>query len=85
MLKLYPYLDNTNTYIPVNVVEIVEDKDSKTPDKDKTLKIISKCKDKGLLLVSCGENGNVIRFMGPLTTPINQVEEALGIFKDSLN
>ena len=66
-------------------VEIVEDKDSKPPDKDKTLKIISKCKDKGLLLVSCGENGNVIRFMGPLTTPINQVEEALGIFKDSLN
>ena len=30
---------------------MVEDKDSKTPDKDKTLKIISKCKDNGLLLV----------------------------------
>ena len=60
-------------------------KDLNSPDKDKTMQIISKCKDNGLLLVSCGENGNVIRFMGPLTTPINQVEEALEIFKNSLN
>ena len=48
------------------------------------LEVISKCKENGLLLVSCGEFGNVIRFMGPLTTPIKQVEEALGIFSESL-
>ena len=81
----FDFIGDVRGYGPMIGVEIVEDKDSKTPDKDKTLKIISKCKDKGLLLVSCGENGNVIRFMGPLTTPVNQVEEALGIFKDSLN
>ena len=34
--------------------------------------------------VSCGQEGNVIRFMGPLTTPQNQVEEAMEIFKNSL-
>ena len=45
---------------------------------------INNCRDNGLLLVTCGENGNVIRFMGPLTTPLNHVEEALGIFKESL-
>ena len=66
-------------------VEIIKDKDLKVPDKDKTMQIIHKCKENGLLLVSCGEYGNVIRFMGPLTTPLNQVEEALGIFRDSLN
>tara|TARA_Y100000768_G_scaffold85431_1_gene61162 strand:+ start:4687 stop:5949 length:1263 start_codon:yes stop_codon:yes gene_type:complete len=81
----FDFIGDIRGYGPMIGVEVVEDKDSKTPDKDKTLKIISKCKDNGLLLVSCGENGNVIRFMGPLTTPINQVEEALEIFKDSLN
>ena len=65
-------------------VEIVENKDSKTPSKEKAQEIINNCSDNGLLLVTCGENGNVIRFMGPLTTPLNHVEEALGIFKESL-
>ena len=71
-------------YGPMIGVEIVENKDSKTPSKEKAQEIINNCKDNGLLLVTCGENGNVIRFMGPLTTPLNHVEEALGIFKESL-
>ena len=71
-------------YGPMIGVEIVENKDSKTPSKEKAQEIINNCRDNGLLLVTCGENGNVIRFMGPLTTPLNHVEEALGIFKESL-
>ena len=71
-------------YGPMIGVEIVENKDSKTPSKEKAQKIINNCKDNGLLLVTCGENGNVIRFMGPLTTPIKHVEEALGIFENSI-
>ena len=71
-------------YGPMIGIEIVENKDSKTPSKEKAQEIINNCRDNGLLLVTCGENGNVIRFMGPLTTPLNHVEEALGIFKESL-
>ena len=85
MLKEYDFIGDVRGYGPMIGVEIVKGKDLNSPDKDKTMQIISKCKDNGLLLVSCGENGNVIRFMGPLTTPINQVEEALEIFKNSLN
>ena len=71
-------------YGPMIGVEIVENKDSKTPSKEKAQEIINNCRDNGLLLVTCGENGNVIRFMGPLTTPLSHLEEALGIFKESL-
>ena len=71
-------------YGPMIGVEIVENKDSKTPSKEKAQEIINNCRDNGLLLVTCGENGNVIRFMGPLTTPIKHVEEALGIFENSI-
>jgi 4-aminobutyrate aminotransferase/(S)-3-amino-2-methylpropionate transaminase len=78
------FIGDVRGYGPMIGVEVVENKDSKTPSKEKAQEIINNCRDNGLLLVTCGENGNVIRFMGPLTTPLNHVEEALGIFKESL-
>ena len=78
------FIGDVRGYGPMIGVEIVENKDSKIPNKQKAQEIINNCRDNGLLLVTCGENGNVIRFMGPLTTPIKHVEEALGIFKESL-
>ena len=78
------FIGDVRGYGPMIGVEIVENKDSKTPSKEKAQEIINNCRDNGLLLVTCGENGNVIRFMGPLTTPIKHVEEALGVFKESL-
>jgi len=78
------FIGDVRGYGPMIGVEIVENKDSKTPDKEKAQEIINNCRDNGLLLVTCGENGNVIRFMGPLTTPIKHVEEALGIFENSI-
>ena len=66
-------------------IEIVEDKNIKKPSKDIAMKIIENSKNEGLLLVSCGLEGNVIRFMGPLTTPIDQVQEALEMFTKSVN
>ena len=78
------FIGDVRGYGPMIGVEIVENKDSKTPNKEKAQEIINNCRDNGLLVVPCGENGNVIRFMGPLTTPIKHVEEALGIFENSL-
>ena len=78
------FIGDVRGYGPMIGVEIVENKDSKIPNKEKAQEIINNCRNNGLLLVTCGENGNVIRFMGPLTTPIKHVEEALGIFENSL-
>ena len=66
-------------------VEIVEDTDTKNPLKDIAMKIIENSKNEGLLLVNCGLEGNVIRFMGPLTTPDTQVHEAMEMFSKSVN
>ena len=78
------FIGDVRGYGPMIGVEIVDNKDSKTANKEKAQEIINNCRDNGLLLVTCGENGNVIRFMGPLTTPIKHVEEALGIFENSI-
>ena len=84
LMNDFDFIGDVRGYGPMIGIEIVSDKESKNPDKEKTQQIISNCKENGLLLVSCGEFGNVIRFMGPLTTPLKQVEEALGIFSESL-
>lgn len=85
MMDSFDFIGDVRGYGPMIGVEIVESKISKTPDKNRVSKILNKCKENGLLLVSCGQEGNVIRFMGPLTTPQNHVEEAMEIFKDSLS
>ncbi len=84
LMNDFDFIGDVRGYGPMIGVEIVSDKESKNPDKEKTQQIISNCKENGLLLVSCGEFGNVIRFMGPLTTPLEQVEEVLEIFSESV-
>ena len=78
------FIGDVRGFGPMIGVEIVNDKKSKEPSKEFTNKIISQAKNEGLLLVSCGLEGNVIRFMGPLTTPLEQVEEAMEIFTNSV-
>ena len=80
----FDFIGDVRGFGPMIGVEIVEDKKSKIPNKPKTSEIIENCKNSGLLLVNCGLEGNVIRFMGPLTTPLDQVNEALTIFEKSL-
>ena len=79
-----PFIGDVRGYGTMIGVEIVEDQNSKKPGKELALKIIDDCKNNGLLLVNCGLDGNVIRFMGPLTTPLNHVNEALYIFNKSV-
>ena len=85
MMDNFDFIGDVRGYGPMIGVEIVENKISKIPDKNKANKILDQCKENGLLLVSCGKEANVIRFMGPLTTPRIQVEEAMEIFKNSLS
>ena len=55
------FIGDVRGYGPMIGVEIVESKNSKTPNKEKAQDIINNCRDNGLLLVTCGEYGNVIR------------------------
>ena len=85
MMDNFDFIGDVRGYGPMIGVEIVENKTSKIPDKNKANKIIDQSRENGLLLVSCGKEGNVIRFMGPLTTPKKHVEEAMEMFKNSLS
>ncbi|HHI88877.1 MAG TPA: aminotransferase class III-fold pyridoxal phosphate-dependent enzyme, partial [Hellea balneolensis] len=47
-------------------------------------KIVARAREHGLLLLSCGVRGNVIRFLAPLTIPFDVLDEGLDILAESL-
>ena len=63
-------------------VELVKDGDPGQPDSDLTGKIVSESAKRGLMLLSCGIRGNVIRFLPALTASDAIVEEGLDILAD---
>lgn len=65
-------------------IEIVKDRDSRAPDADLAQKIIDLARDEGLLVIKCGVNRNVIRFLAPLVTKDEQMSEALTMLGNAL-
>ncbi|HWO96370.1 MAG TPA: 4-aminobutyrate--2-oxoglutarate transaminase [Bacillus sp. (in: firmicutes)] len=65
-------------------MEIVKDRDSKTPDKETVGKIVKAANERGLLLLSAGIFGNVLRILMPLTITNEQLEEGLTILEESI-
>ena len=63
-------------------VELVKDGDPSQPDSHLTGKIVSESAKRGLMLLSCGIRGNVIRFLPALTASDAIVEEGLDILAD---
>ncbi len=58
--------------------------DSDEPDADFTKAVQARALAENLILLSCGVNGNVIRFLYPLTIPDAQFDKALGIIGRAL-
>ncbi|NSZ20255.1 4-aminobutyrate--2-oxoglutarate transaminase [Agrobacterium vitis] len=57
---------------------------SKTPDADFTNRVRTVALEKGLILLTCGVYGNVIRFLAPLTIDEKTFSEALDILEETL-
>ncbi|NYE03893.1 4-aminobutyrate aminotransferase/(S)-3-amino-2-methylpropionate transaminase [Bacillus niacini] len=64
-------------------MEIVKDRHNKTPDKEAVGKIVKAAGERGLMLLSAGLYGNVIRLLMPLTITDDQLEEGLQILEEA--
>jgi 4-aminobutyrate aminotransferase / (S)-3-amino-2-methylpropionate transaminase / 5-aminovalerate transaminase len=65
-------------------MELVRDGDPHAPDLDLTRALVKRAAEKGLVILSCGLYGNVIRFLVPLTASDAIVREGLEIVAESL-
>jgi len=55
-----------------------------SPDKDKAKDVQRACMDDRLLLLTCGTDDNVIRWIPPLIIEERHLDEALDIFERAL-
>ena len=65
-------------------IELVENGDPAKPAAELTKTLVGKGYEHGLVLLSCGVNGNVIRFLPALTIEDELIDEGLDIFADCL-
>jgi len=65
-------------------VELVRDRETKEPARNEALKVCWRAWEKGLVMISFGRYGNVLRIAPPLTIGEDELEAALGIVEDSI-
>jgi 4-aminobutyrate aminotransferase/(S)-3-amino-2-methylpropionate transaminase len=69
---------------PMLAIELVRDREKKTPAGDETKKLVKLCYEKGLVLIACGNFGNVIRTLMPLVITDEQLDRGFAILEEAL-
>ncbi|MES2608623.1 MAG: 4-aminobutyrate--2-oxoglutarate transaminase [Pseudomonadota bacterium] len=64
-------------------MELFEGGDTARPDAALTKKVVAEAARRGLILLSCGTHGNVVRILVPLTASNELLDEGLAILADS--
>ncbi len=69
---------------PMRAMELVKDRHTKMPATEETKALAAFCLERGLILLSCGGYGNVIRFLMPLVISPAELERGLAIVDEGL-
>jgi 4-aminobutyrate aminotransferase / (S)-3-amino-2-methylpropionate transaminase / 5-aminovalerate transaminase len=65
-------------------IELVTDRTTKAPAQKETMAVIAACHQMGLLIISAGTLGNVIRLLSPLVATEEQIRHGLEILEQAL-
>jgi 4-aminobutyrate aminotransferase / (S)-3-amino-2-methylpropionate transaminase / 5-aminovalerate transaminase len=69
---------------PMLAVELVRNGKTKEPASDAAKKVVQYCYEQGLITLSCGNHGNVIRTLMPLVIKDSEFERGISILRSSL-
>jgi 4-aminobutyrate aminotransferase / (S)-3-amino-2-methylpropionate transaminase / 5-aminovalerate transaminase len=79
-----PYVGEVRGLGGMVAVEFVRERGSRAPNPELTKELTARAATNGLILLSCGLYGNVVRIMVPLTASDAIVDEGLDIMERSL-
>jgi 4-aminobutyrate aminotransferase / (S)-3-amino-2-methylpropionate transaminase / 5-aminovalerate transaminase len=80
----FPLIGDIRGVGAMRAIELVRDRSSKEPATGETKNLIHACQQRGLVILSAGTFGNVVRLLVPLTATDSQMKEGLGILEDCL-
>lgn len=83
-LEKYEIIGEVRGLGPMLALELVKDRHTKTPAADEAKALVKYCHEKGLVLLSCGNFGNVIRTLMPLVITNDQLEKGLAIMEEGI-
>jgi 5-aminovalerate/4-aminobutyrate aminotransferase len=78
----YPVIGDVRALGAMIAIELFEGGDSHEPNAAAVSQVVAKARDKGLILLSCGTYGNVLRILVPLTAPDEQLKQGLAIIEE---
>jgi 4-aminobutyrate aminotransferase / (S)-3-amino-2-methylpropionate transaminase / 5-aminovalerate transaminase len=70
---------------PMLGMELVRDRETKEPALEEAKKLVQLCYEKGLIILSCGNSGNVIRTLMPFVITDEDLEKGLSILEESFH
>lgn len=70
---------------PMMAMELVTDRRTKQPATDQAKDLVAAAMQKGLLLLACGNFGNVIRTLMPLVTSQEELDQGFAILDECLS
>ena len=82
--KEYEFIGEVRGLGPMLALELVKDRESKEPAADEAKALVKFCHEKGLIILSCGNFGNVIRTLMPLVITDEQLDRDLAILEEGL-
>ena len=83
MKEKYEVIGDVRGKGPMIALELVKDRVTKEPDKDSAAAVAGYAFEKGLVLLSCGPYGNVIRCLMPLVITDEQLDRGLAIMDEA--
>ncbi|TBV09035.1 4-aminobutyrate--2-oxoglutarate transaminase [Phytopseudomonas dryadis] len=82
--RRYPRIGEVRGLGFMLAIEMVADDGPRSPDALLAQRVIDGARDAGLLVIKCGVQRNVVRFLAPLVTTREQVAEALQMLDQAL-
>jgi 4-aminobutyrate aminotransferase / (S)-3-amino-2-methylpropionate transaminase / 5-aminovalerate transaminase len=82
--RRWPIIGDVRGLGAMRALELVRSHETREPAKSEAEEIVRRCYEHGLLTISAGTYGNVLRILVPLTIPEEQFDEGLDVLENSI-
>ena len=80
----YPVVGEVRGMGPMQAIELVKDRKTKEPFPEAAKKLVKHCYENGLIVMTAGSYGNVLRLLMPLVVDQDQLREGLDVIEAGL-
>ncbi len=84
LARRHPAIGEARGLGAMRALELVKDRATREPDKETTQAVLQRAWERGLLLLSAGTHGNVIRTLMPLVITDAELDEGLEVLAQAL-